>query len=62
MFPVTMTYILMCIVKNNLNFKFKGTHVIATFNEKRKIADDVNNYDEIDQPDVTYNLTQLQSW
>ena len=56
-----MTYILMCIVTNNLNFKFKGTHVIATFNEKRKIADDVNNYDEIDQPDVTYNLTQLQS-
>ena len=62
MFPVTMTYILMCIVTNNLNFKFKGVHtLLQPLNEKRKIADDVNNYDEIDQPDVTYNLTQLQS-
>jgi len=52
-FPVTMTYFL-CIVTDNVSFKYKGTYGVVTFHDT--IADNENNCDEIDQPGVTYNM------
>ena len=44
----------MCIVTDNVSFKYKGTYGVFTFHDI--ISDNENNCDEIDQPGVTYNL------